>query len=528
MPSKGRLSGIITASDILILVLLWFAHMATIAKADVYDYHPASGMRLGGGYDSARPTEPYVRKCMDYSDVTNIDSTGGVASATYTLQVIANRQELYKSMHISASADASFGFFSSSGSIDAQDAFSSSSDSITWTAQAQLTFGRFQPVDPKPIDAIAKMTAGDIRSVCGTELVTQETRGVVATIMYTFRNLSTDQKNTLATAISASASFFSGGGSANAAYQQALEQASQSSELSITVTVRGGPGKDFLASSIGADSDLTKIRAALQSYIAASTEANAAAFQYGTSSTSQFYPNVGNPELTSARDDALVSMYSTYKDLSDVVDRIQALTIVPVKPEDQYLNTFVSQSTRSELGRLGTLYAGEMSQIRTQATKCLTSDASCHPFDISALPRVNWPQIPQIPDLIVQRVCVTPEFANHQPTAGQVIATIDWTVLVEGNSQLLDRVLMITGDNGTPVNVTPFHAATVINPRLQADFAALAAGFDSRCTEFNPDTSHAFGQFVTSMTERKGVPLSIKFELHDRLGRISYLHPPTQ
>ena len=167
----------------------------------------------------------------------------------------------------------------------------------------------------KPIKGIGSKSAGDIRAICGTELVTQETRGVVATIMYTFRNISSDQKNALSTAISASANFTAGSANVNTAYKQALEQASQNSELSIKVIVRGGPGKEALASIIGADSDLSQIRAALQTYIANSTEKNAAAFQYETSNTSQFYPKVGNPELTSGRDAALVSMYSTYEDL---------------------------------------------------------------------------------------------------------------------------------------------------------------------------------------------------------------------
>jgi hypothetical protein len=500
---------------------------APLLRANVYGYHPASSLHLGAGYDPSHPTEPYTIPCLISGGERNIDSTGGTAEAKYSLLVISSREQLYKAMHMSASIDASYGFFSASGSSDIQNNYSSSEDSLTWIAQAEITFGRFQPIGPMPIEKIAAMSADDIRTVCGTELVTQETRGVIATITYTFKNLSTDQKHALSTAISASAKFTSGGGSANTAYKEALEEASRHSELSIEVEVRGGPGKEALEKIITADSDLAQIRKALATYISNATASNARSFQYETSSTSQFYPKVGIPQLSSGRDAALASMYSSYKDLSEVIDRIQSLTKTPVRPEDQYLNIFVSEAERANLQSRAKTYSVAMDAIRAQAKSCLSNDAMCHPYDASGLPRVSWPNIPEMPEMVVARRC--PWYmlfvVGHKAAEGEKIGTVDYQVFLLGDSRLFDRVMVVEDENRTPVSVRPV-VDPAVDPKMAALFATVSPsiGPDDCKNNIPVDTSKAFGQFHASFDLKYKTPLRITLELRDKFGRINYLH----
>jgi hypothetical protein len=506
----------------LIAFLLFVTIAVPIVRANVYDYHPASSLHLGAGFDPAHPTEPYARRCLSYQSERNIDSAGGTETAKYTLQVINSREQLYKAMHMSASIDASYGFFSASGSTDVQNKFSSSQDSLTWIAQAEIKFGRFQPIDPKPIHDIEVLSVDDIRTVCGTELVTQDTRGVVATIVYTFRNLSVEQKRSLSTAISASAKFVSGGGTANATYKEAVEEASQSSELEIAIEVRGGPGKKALEDIITADSDLPQIRAALRNYVHDSNENNAKAFQYETSSTAQYYPKVGQPALSSGRDAALAQLYSSYKDLSEVLDRIQFLTKIPVRPEDQYLNTFVSDSDRTTLLSLAKEYSIAMVAIRTQAKDCLTDDSKCHSFDSSGLQRVMWPIFPPTIDAVVAARCPSGFVVaiGHKPVKGERVGLVSYTVMLLGDRQIFDQATVVEGDNVTPVSVLPF-AAHANSPQAKLQL------FNSGCDAISHvDESKAFGVFVAVFDLKYQVPLHVTFEVRDKFGRITYVHPP--
>ena len=194
--------------------------------------------------------------------------------------------------------------------------------------------------------------------------------------------------------------------------------------------------------------------------------------------------------------------------------------MVPVKPQDEYLNTFVNSTKRSELGSLSKRYVDVMVAIRKQATKCMTDDASCRPYDASALPRVNWPTIPPIPEIVVQRWCVFSKVSHvgHVVQPGEVIGQIYWDALLEGNSQLLDRLVLVDNGNRTPAAVLAMNANVGQGlPPFPGD----------ECKEYNPSVATAFGRFGAGTEIRSKTPIPMTFEVHDKLGRISYFHPPT-
>jgi hypothetical protein len=495
----------------------------TPAGADVFDYHPASGLHLGGGYDPAYPTEPYVRSCVSSSGEHNIDTPQGIADAKYELYSVSSHEELYKALSVSASADASFGFFSASGSVASQSQFSSSSDSITWIAKVSLIYGRYQPVDAKPIPAIGEMSAADITSTCGTQIVTQETRGVIATIVFTFNNISTAAKQALQASISGNGNFGEGDAHAKSDYKNSVEAASRSSELRITVEVRGGPGKEALESIAKADSDLEKIRAALATYIAQTTETNIRAFSYETSSTRQFYPKVGIPQLNSGRDEALVGMYSTYSDLAQTVARIQGLIKVPGRPQDEYLNRFVSDAARRELGSDARAYSQAMLQIRKNAKACLTDDSACAPYITSDLPRVTWPRIPEIPEMVLVSSCKLDKLfvVGAKITTGEDVGVRSYEVLAIGDSLLFDHLIVSDSDGNTPVALLKPDDPMV---KSEEQLAKVARFPDDNCIDRSPDRRQGFGAYLGRSILRHGVDQTVTFELHDKLGRISYFH----
>jgi hypothetical protein len=503
----------------------------TPAGANVYAYHPAGSWHLGGGYDPAHPTEPYTRRCISFSSEHNIDTPQGIADAKYELYEVSTREDLYKSLNVSASLDASYALFSGSGSIDSQQQFASSADSITWIAKVSLIYGRYQPVNPTPIADIAAKSVGEITAICGTELVTQETRGVVATIVFTFSNLTTSQRDALKRSIAAHAKFTGGGVDAKGDYSEAVEKASKSSQLRITVETRGGPGRNALSSIVRADSDLAQIRAALATYIDGTTEQNIRAFSYETSSTRQFYPQVGIPQLNSGRDDALVSLYSTYTNLSQTVARIQDLTKVPVRPEDQYLKTFVSDQDRRDLGSLGRQYSAAMLKIRTQAKKCVTDDSACVPFDTSRLTRVTWPTIPEIPEMALVSSCTTPLAftVGHQFQVGELVAFRSYEAIAIGNSVLFDHLVVTDSDGSTPVALKPIKQAQggkdlEASKTVEALAKDIARSLGETCIERSPDRIREFGLYSGSSNVYHERDPAVSLELHDKFGRVSYLH----
>jgi hypothetical protein len=488
-------------------------------RAEIIDYHPSSSLHLGGGYDPAHATEPYTIKCIDYQTDHNIDTTGGVADAQYHLAYMTSRRDLYQTLHVSASLDAQFAFFSGGGSTTVQNDFSSSEDSITWVANVTLIFGRFQPVDPHSLAAIAGLPVDDIKSTCGTYVVTQETRGVSASIVFSFSNLSATQKSNLQTAINASASFFGAGGSVDASYQKAFEEANKSSRLLIDVVVQGGPGKEALAGVVGAGSDLAKIREALKTYITNSTEQNARPLQFSTASLTQFYPALTPSVLAAGRDDALSQMFSVYEDLNNAVTRISGLTKIPSSPEDEYLKVFVNDKQRASLGSFARLYGGAMVDISKRATKCLTDMASCVPYDISRLQRVQWPSIPPVPEVVLAKVCnpdaLVPRIVavgSPPPPDGTPVGSRLFRALIVGDRVFFDQLLAINADQSTPVAVVPIQQI-LAGERLDQIFGP--------CTNYNPDTSRAFGKFAVSFDILKNVTPKWSLELHDRFGRVS-------
>jgi hypothetical protein len=427
---------------------------------------------------------------------------------------------LYSSLSIDASLSAEYGFFSASASANIADSYSFSSDSITWIAQVKMVFGRFQPAAPSPIPSITSLSVADIQTVCGTQIVTQETRGVQASVIYHLDNLNTTQKQAIQTALSFSAGGFGGSVSGQAALDKAMSTAQQTSQLTVQVITQGGPGRSAISTIVSADSDLSQIRTALAAYISNSSEANSAPLAFETSSISQFYPQVGTPQVVTARNDAIVVLYNEYLDLNSVVNRIYSFIKVPAGPQEDFLSTFVTQQQRTQLGQLTGIYNQRMQQIKTQATSCLNNDSACNAVDVSDLQRPVYPVIPAMPTVVESTVCSVPLLGvvGQQTPDGALTGYFTYTGYLVGQKGLFQSLFATTNGIRTPIAVGPANSPQI---KIAETFAKSGTFAGEKCQTFSPDTTQAFGSFVIERNLYNKQPFSLGLELDDIFNRVS-------
>jgi hypothetical protein len=240
---------------------------------------------LGAGYDKSKPSNTLAVQCISFD---RIDSAPGINVASLELTQVKDRKSLYKEMGMSASLDASVSFYSGSASAVSDYNVSFSDTSITWLAKVAIEFGSSTPRHPTGLPRLAAMSVSELRNTCGTDIVLQETKGVLAAILYSFDTVTSEEKRALEAAISASAGIFGGGGAMNADYKAAVEQASRHSALHVAIHAQGGPGKVLLAAATNSNSDLSSVKNALTEYINRSNAENAKPLRYVIGPVSQF------------------------------------------------------------------------------------------------------------------------------------------------------------------------------------------------------------------------------------------------
>jgi hypothetical protein len=440
----------------------------TTLPAAVYEYHPLSVLRLGGGFDPRTPTDPKVCQCVAFTGERNVDTATGAVATGISLTMIRSRQELLTSLGMSTSFDAHYNFgggggVSAGGSFGQISQTSFTDDSLTWVAHASITLGRFQvegfnlgPDGKKLLALPPTERAGELIAACGTETVTQETRGALAAVYYHVDYLDTATKSQLEQAITAAASSPTAGGSASTSYRQAIQTASQRGILNFVVFTQGGPGQNLLSDALLDVTDIDAIRKALTKYIRDVSSSNAKALLWQTSSNSAFGLPTQSAVFTH-RDQVLERFNDVYREIAALNSRIYELIRPASTPQLDYLPRYVSPSKRAELASIYAKNQQFETRLFNTAIECLKDTAKCDVPPWVTLPTVTWPDIPPALSIVFQRVCedLFATVTGHIPQPGEREGKTIYLGYVSGDETIFDRLDVVVGGTRFPVEVSP-------------------------------------------------------------------------
>lgn len=446
----------------LLLRLVVWMHLAVAVSvhASEIEYHPAAKARLGYGFDPERPTILYATRALKPSVVENIDTTG-IVEGSVAITEVKSRRELLERIGVSASVQAHSAFASGSASMSQIDSVSFDSSSLVWVASIKTVLGRYRLTDTIPTQALENEKPERISGVFGSEIVTQETRGAIASVVYEASNLTTEQKQALSAAIAASYKSGAAGGSAKSNYEKLLSDVQKTSEIKTQIHVQGGPGHEYLAPFINASSDIAAIRQALTTYIKKTDAKNAKPLSYSTSPISQFR-NIVIRDAPNLSQDRLWELYESYANLTTIIRRLDTLT-KPTNQSENYLRRYISEDKRKALQQTRQDYDQARERLREAAMSLIAGKSAPLP-DLSLLTRIDWPNIPPAPYAIfpAQYYWGLPspplerselKFVEKNKTSRGSTLFPEVPVIILGDPALLARVELVEKGSRTPLKV---------------------------------------------------------------------------
>lgn len=515
----------------------------TALAQSTIDYHPNGVVRLGFGYEPTMPTVPFVSVCVSHEGAEPIDVSSGIAVGSVEVSEVSDRRSLLSAVGVSTSMEAHNAMFSGGASFSQSVGVSFDESTLVWVARIKVNFGRYRLKNPVPTPLLTSaLDPAVAKARCGAEIVTQESRGAVAAVVFEVHNLTAAEKQELSAALGAKYSGPSAGASFDSSYNRIAQNIQSRTAIKTYVHVQGGPGSEALAKFISA-TDMTAVRSALTEYGKAITSINSAPLTYQTSPLSQFSdlsfkapPNLGQ--------DRLWEIYSQYENLTFLIRRIDFL-VKPTTEAEMYLVKYVTVDKRSELNEVRTLYEESRSKLRLAAIECLSGGATCSvPVEVGKLPRVDWPPIPPGLSLVGVSRCDTPLIvAVGAPPAltGQKIGFSTFGLGLSGDPALFDSAWLIATDSRVPlepnlmnldsqktakettgpgaVHAAPTTSAAGAKNSTDALFQPPSVSPFDRCSvRYEIDRSRLFGAVWVFIDERKNLPFGA-VEVLDKLGR---------
>ncbi|NKE71319.1 hypothetical protein [Candidatus Manganitrophus noduliformans] len=547
-------------SDVLLHVSLLLLVSNTALAQSSIDYHPNGVVRLGFGYEPSTPTVPFVSVCISHEGVESIDPSG-IAVGSVEVSEVSDRRSLLSTVGISASMEAHTAMFSGGASFSQNVGVSFDESTLVWVARIKINFGRYRLKNPVPTPLLTEAAnPSEAKARCGPEVVSQESRGAIAAVVYEVHNLTNSEKRELSAALNAKYSGPNAGASFDSAYNNVAQKIQSRVSIKTYVHVQGGPGSQVLAKFVSA-TDLAAVKAALTEYGRATTPANAAPLTYQTSPLSQF-SNLSFQAPPNLAQDRLWEIYSQYENLTGLIRRIDFL-VKPTSEAEMYLVKYVSPAKRSELNDVRILYESGRNALKLAAVACLTGETDCSvPTAVGNLPRVAWPPIPPGLSLVGISRCqeihlepariVSRRSPPPPPATGQRIGFSEFVLGLSGDQTLFDSVWLITPDSRVPlapavripkITTTDSSKPTSDEPKTLAELAETMATFrlllteatkdpvdelfERRPTNFSDctirseiDRTLLFGGVSLGIEQRKDVPLPT-VEILDKLGRRS-------
>lgn len=365
------------------------------ANSEVYQYHPNSRFYLGGGFNPFKPNQGAIR-CIVHDGVDQVDTASdGAVHTEAIIKMVNSRKELYESVGFSASIGGGFLFFSGEGSVQLENESAFQSDSLSWLLLFKSDYGRSVLRNPRLEPALSGMPEDQLYERCGSEVVTEVRKGVMAYALFTVNNLSERQKTVLNTKFKASFNNGLWNASAQADFQSFMSSVAAMSNVSIKVNAIGGQGITNLVSLLdesGSPDFFAKYNRApviLANYIRGMDHSRSVPIQFTTMHIKSFVPTLGG-QFVDFRTRQVAELFNWHQDISANVARLR--NILFGDNRNEYLLTKNEiDSLRANVDQ----YIAAMNSIYDAANFCFIPAEvyRCQlPSNALSLSPINWPR----------------------------------------------------------------------------------------------------------------------------------------
>jgi hypothetical protein len=275
---------------ILILIAL-----TQVSQAALYDYHPNSILYTGGGYNPFKPDKVYM-ECVDHDGIKPLDDfrdTNPTANRSdVMIQTVKSKRDFYQLISFSSHIQGSYSFYSGSASVSMVDERAFHSDSLSWIILFKTDYGKYGLDNPRLKSELRGLNAEELYRTCGSEIVTQERRGVMTYAVLTIKNLNEKKRYEFSQKLSVSAKGTLWDAKMEQNYQKVLRSAMSSTDFSVRIYAIGGKGVIDLTNLLGDEDDsfikYQHIPKVMKDYIANQSVVHSVPTQYGTSDLSSF------------------------------------------------------------------------------------------------------------------------------------------------------------------------------------------------------------------------------------------------
>lgn len=360
--------------------------LALYRLAFAADYGFPTPLRFAAGVDPTNPTEPFPY-CFDYQERR---VSGSNAASSFRATIVQDRRQFLRELNVSASASGSYTFFSGNASTTIDERYAFTSDSLTWIVLFQSDLGRKEVFGETPKqfaqDLLDAGRHSEFSTRCGTELVIEEYRIVTVAAVFTLKNLSTEQRSSLAAKLNASATLTAWSASASASYRSFVEEASQSSHINLEVVTVGGSGVADLAPLFTDLGDLQQVSDILRSYASKINFDNAQATKFTTTSMKRYGWNGAALDI-GIQDISIGDYYLLYRDSEIIKERARSLL-------QEFSAGRISLSASQEVALRKAFSDSDklMRRLIVTAKACRKDEASCVPVSQLPVLLASWPK----------------------------------------------------------------------------------------------------------------------------------------
>jgi len=357
------------------------------AQASDYTYHPSSPMYLSGGFNPYKPTEAYL-ECIDHDGIKSLDTPSN-QNLTITIDTVKSRHDLYSKTDMSASVSGSYGPFSGSASINKLDEITFNENDFNWIIVLKSDMGKYGLKNPRLNNSLSNLPSMQLFSRCGSEIVTQERRGVMLYAFISVHNLSQSERHEMESTIGGGFNNTAFSAAASAKYRSILQFSYAVGTVSIRIQAQGGEGLSKLADIIGGGennfANYGRLPDIVNDYVKSFNPSNAVPLQYFTTSLNAF--KTGLPARFGDFQSALVGqLYEKYLDSLKTIQKVDSL-LSPNNTND--IN--ITDNDRKSLETVREVYQGNLEKLYAAGRLCFDDKSNCLLPKINDV-RVNWPK----------------------------------------------------------------------------------------------------------------------------------------
>lgn len=357
------------------------------AFAEYYQYHPASPMKLGSGYNRLTPTRSYP-PCLELAD--GFDGPSGGTGLQFTFDIVKDQKDLFTKMNIDASLSARYAFANANANFSLEREVTFHSDDLVWAIRAFSDFGT-RDLRSVRLNGEAQQLIGtpsQFFSRCGTEYVQKDHRVAQLVAVFTMHNLSRAEKTKLEASFGGSVTAGIGGIDFSSTYRNFLMQATKTSQVNLKVYGFGGEGVSALSSLVVNGDDIDAVRKTLSQYISTLTVNNAVSLGFHTGEFSSL--GVGKDLGPFHDPPQLNAIYFAYQDASRKLERLHAIVL---GSDDTY--AYLSDDQVQKYTVLYNTYANQVVDLYQSGVACLSDSTQCK-FPSAVHARIEWPSNPNL------------------------------------------------------------------------------------------------------------------------------------